>query len=502
MQYDMELQWRPGTKHQFADALSRSHGHKTRGATVGDSFPSDNTTNGTYRGPLGPVLDGVHLGRLGIEGINNNDALPLTVLAAVTFTPDLPPTDTNPAGHRPLAHSLDSAPILPKAMVIGCGWGSSIRALSDIFEFTGITDHDWRAMECTRVNGRATEAQFKRTCPGDPEYGSWVKSRELEVIIENTSRRANELEEGQQGTTGAATNIVHTFISSQAHLLILESTPYLLKSANWMGDLSPLLSTTGCCWEAVELSAQQVGIPSTKRKTFVAWVWNHPNAEERLARWKARLTDISVRPVTLGEFIGREGSYFLSRKKSEHKIFSFEDPIMSLTRGHILEEKPPLSGYQPHPSDVDSLEDAQELHLTDFATIATGFEDYIFPPTLNRSAIATLLVDSTPGGIMLAVITCLLATGSLPKTPTISPDWEQEGLSCAAFNVSHTDETTDEPNLVTTIAPVVTRKRKQRMLHRSRTSHGSRQPTPPASPGKMPPPTPVAPPPQTQAHQR
>ena len=141
--------------------------------------------------------------------------------------------------------------------------GGSIRALSDIFEFTGITDHDWRAMECTRVNGRATEAQFKRTCPGDPEYGSWVKSREPEVIIENTFRRANELEEGQQGTTGAATNIVHTFISSQAHLLILESTPYLLKSAYWMGDLSPLLSTTGCCWEAVELSAQQVGIPST-----------------------------------------------------------------------------------------------------------------------------------------------------------------------------------------------------------------------------------------------
>ena len=86
---------------------------------------------------------------------------------------------------------------------------------------------------------------------------------------------------------------------------------------------------------------------------------------------------------------------------------------------------------------------------------------------------------------MRAVITCLLAIGPLPKTPTTSLDWEQEGLSCAAFNVSHTDETTDEPNLATTIAPVVTR-------------HGSRQPTPPASPGKMPPPAPVAPPPQTQ----
>ena len=122
MQYDMDLQWRPGTKHQFADALSRSHG-LNRGATVDDSFPGDNTTKRTYRGPQGPVLDGVHLGQMGIEGINDNNALSLTVLTAITFTPDLPPIDTNTTGHRTRAQSLDSAPMLPKAAVIGCGGG-------------------------------------------------------------------------------------------------------------------------------------------------------------------------------------------------------------------------------------------------------------------------------------------------------------------------------------------------------------------------------------------
>ena len=89
------------------------------------------------------MLDGVSLGQQGIEAINNNDALSLTVLAAVTFTLDLPPTDTNPAGHRPRVHSLDCAPMPPKAVVVGCGEGGSIRALEDIFEFTGVTDHDW-----------------------------------------------------------------------------------------------------------------------------------------------------------------------------------------------------------------------------------------------------------------------------------------------------------------------------------------------------------------------
>ena len=46
-----------------------------------------------------------------------------------------------------------------------------------------------------------------------------------------------------------------------------------------------------------------------------------------------------------------------------------------------------------------------------------GFEGYIFPPTLNRSATATLLVDSTPGGMMQAVITCLLPQEYCRKLP-------------------------------------------------------------------------------------
>ena len=119
----MELHWRPGTRHQFADALSRSHGNKTQGATVDDSFPDDNTTKRTYRGPQGPVFYGIPLGQLGIQGINSNNALFLTVFAAVTFTSNLPPADTNPVRHRSRAHSLDSAPVMPKAVVIGCGGG-------------------------------------------------------------------------------------------------------------------------------------------------------------------------------------------------------------------------------------------------------------------------------------------------------------------------------------------------------------------------------------------
>ena len=213
-----------------------------------------------------------------------------------------------------------------------------------------------------------------------------------------------------------------------------------------------------------------------------------------------------VQPVTLGKFIGREGSYFLDRKQGEQRIFSFEVPILSLTRGHILGETPPPSGYQPHPFDASSLEDAQELYLTDFPKFATGLKGYVFPPTINRSAIATLLVDSTPGGMMRAVVTCLL----IPKASTIPPDREQKGLSCEAFvNICNMDRGIDktpeqeelqnltpESGLAPIIAPVVTRKRKQRMLQpgHSPPPQESRPPPPTAPPGEMPPPpSPVTP---------
>ena len=41
---------------------------------------------------------------------------------------------------------------------------------------------------------------------------------------------------------------------------------------------------------------------------------------------------------------------------------------------------------------------------------------------------------------MQAVVNCLLATGVLPKAPTIQPDWEQEALLCETFDTIHNTE--------------------------------------------------------------
>ena len=101
---------------------------------------------------------------------------------------------------------------------------------------------------------------------------------------------------------------------------------------------------------------------------------------------------------------------------------------------------------------------------------------------------------------MRAVVTCPLATGILPKTPITPPYWE--GLSCAAFDIRNTDGTTEESNLAPTMAPVITRKGKQRMLHHPPTPQESRQPPHTVPPGAMPTPTRAAPPPRTRTRKQ
>ena len=163
--------------------------------------------------------------------------------------------------------------------------------------------------------------------------------------------------------------------------------------------------------------------PLNQEENICLFCRNNSNAGERFTRWKTRLTNMRVQPVTLGEFVGREGSYFLNRKQGEQKIFSFRNPILSLTRGHNVGGKPPPSGYRLHQSNegLALLEDAHELLLADFAKIETGLEDYIFPLTLDRSVIVTILVDSTPGGMVQAVATSLLTTDGCTTESLINP---------------------------------------------------------------------------------
>ena len=135
-------------------------------------------------------------------------------------------------------------------------------------------------------------------------------------------------------------------------------------------------------------------------------------------------------------------------------------------------------GYTLHPSDEGSLQDAQELHITDFAKIATGIDNYKIPPTLCRSAMATILVDSAPSDMLRAVLTNILTMRTLTDgTQETSTNGDSVGLSCAAFDylctldppleagsVEIIPEVAVEQDFDSVAAPMLTRKGRQRML--------------------------------------
>ena len=87
MEYDMDLQWRPGADHQLTDPLWRLPLSDEPGTDIDDSFPDDSSTRTTYRGPRGLVLEGVLLSELGADEVEQPTGKNTAVTASVIFTP-------------------------------------------------------------------------------------------------------------------------------------------------------------------------------------------------------------------------------------------------------------------------------------------------------------------------------------------------------------------------------------------------------------------------------
>ena len=67
VEYNMDLQWRPSTRHQLPEALFRLTCSESPGEDIDKAFPDDSSGRQTYKGPEGQVLDGVPLTELGVD---------------------------------------------------------------------------------------------------------------------------------------------------------------------------------------------------------------------------------------------------------------------------------------------------------------------------------------------------------------------------------------------------------------------------------------------------
>ena len=200
----MILEWRPGVQHQLADVLSRATRVEPYGDDINDASPGDNSTAGTDQLPKGSIFDGVPLTVLGSTREDDKDHVVASLaiarvispaaFAAVALSPEVNDKSTNAAYYAASdadTWTTSTKPAPLTAVVLGCGGGESIRASGGIFEVLGATDHDWRAMECTKHNGFPQTA-LQRTTPGIVIRRSWIQQLHPKVLIRHACRNITE----------------------------------------------------------------------------------------------------------------------------------------------------------------------------------------------------------------------------------------------------------------------------------------------------------------------
>ena len=155
--------------------------------------------------------------------------------------------------------------------------------------------------------------------------------------------------------------------------------------------------------DKAEILASQVRISWRRTQTFVVGIKGDLATKGKLALWKRRLQKVKQPVQELGEFIGRGGAYFLKKGNGERAIYSFNEPIISLNRAHIMGEKP-TEGDIVHPVDAARLEEAEELNFNDYAKITTGQEHYVIPQTVSKNAAANVIAGFTSSPMLRAVL--------------------------------------------------------------------------------------------------
>lgn len=88
--------------------------------------------------------------------------------------------------------------------------------------------------------------------------------------------------------------------------------------------------------EKAELRAGSVGVPSGKKRAFLVGTTTActPKAKENLQAWRRGVQRATGPNTSLGDILGRNGTYFLKEGAGERGVFMFEDHMLSTTKAH------------------------------------------------------------------------------------------------------------------------------------------------------------------------
>ena len=204
------------------------------------------------------------------------------------------------------------------------------------------------------------------------------------------------------------------FASSRVRVLLLECTARFLQTAGWSVTILPGLQQT-CMVDSVTLSATQVGIPSTKRRTFVVEIRRVPNGKHKLAVRRQRLQQYwGGSTATLGEFLRKRGADFLKRAPGKRVVHPFDDLIDPIAQSHGSGQKP-VERYRAHASDGSGHRRHAGATVRRLLQDHHGTENSHVPdnghlrPTVSESGTAAILEQLSLPVILRAAISDLQA---------------------------------------------------------------------------------------------
>ena len=208
MEHDITLKWRPG--HNFS-SQTPCRGYKNKIIVIEDCddfLPEDESLPKVYKGPQGPVLDGVHLETLGVEDVDGSSAQRLTVLAAVALTA-ADPSEADTQQPKPVI-----APELSVVVTLDCGGGGSILASEGLLTVREAVGQDWKALECNRAHGPDNIAKLLRVTTGSQECLTMLRKVTPHVVVGDACRRFGGIQE-MEGISGAI-SLAQAAIASDA----------------------------------------------------------------------------------------------------------------------------------------------------------------------------------------------------------------------------------------------------------------------------------------------
>lgn len=212
-----------------------------------------------------------------------------------------------------------------------------------------------------RVNKIGTGTCLVRTVPGTTTRRRVLQELRPEVVLGDSCRRAPTLGDGGvEDRAATAEGIVNAMVAS------------CTKAAAHRVQSGPRFASVGDQSQA-QVAGSRIRHGTCNDSRHAGWSPFHQTAVFLVGargaadiieaeKMKETLERGAVPCPTLGEWLGKTGTYYLSRAKGEKSIYSFCEPLPTPMKATVKQGRPEAEDYQRHHWNAGSFEEASTLN--------------------------------------------------------------------------------------------------------------------------------------------